>query len=160
MQRRTITLMVILALGLLFAPLSAHAQQPAQVPRIGVLATYDWPPFGAFRQELRDLGYIEGHTLAMEYRWTEGKNERFPALAAELVGLKVDVIVTWGTPAAKAAQHATSTIPIVMAAIADAVGPGLVASLARPGGTLRACRRTIQSSKGNGWSCSKRRCPP
>ena len=72
----------------------------------------------------------------MAYRWTEGKNERFLDLAAELVGLKVDVIVTWGTPAAKAAQHATSTIPIVMAAIADPVGSGLVASLAQPEETI------------------------
>jgi putative ABC transport system substrate-binding protein len=136
MQRRTIGLLVLLALGLLFAPLSAHAQPPAKGPRIGVLATYDWPPFGAFRQGLHDLGYIEGHNLVLEYRWTEGKNDRFPALAAELVGLQVDVIVTWGRPAAQAAQHATSTIPIVMAAIADLVGTGLVASLARSGGNI------------------------
>ena len=79
MSRRTITFMVILALGLFFSPLLSHAQQPAQVPRIGVLATYDWPPFGAFRQGLHDLGYVEGHNLAMEYRWAEGKNDRFPA---------------------------------------------------------------------------------
>jgi putative tryptophan/tyrosine transport system substrate-binding protein len=79
---------------------------------------------------------VEGRNLVLEYRWTEGRDERFPDLAADLVGRKVEVIVTWGTPAAKAAKAATSTIPIVMAAIGDALGTGLVASLARPGGNI------------------------
>ena len=90
----------------------------------------------AFRQGLRDLGYVEGQTIAIEYRWAEGKFERVPPLAAELVHLKVDVIVTAGEAAVRAARQATTTIPIVMASHPDPVGTGVISSLARPGGNL------------------------
>ncbi len=125
---------------LLAAPLAAEAQQPAKVAQIGWLAT---TPAGnlrapeAFLQGLRDLGYVEGRNLVIKYRDAEGKPERYPALAAELVALKVDVIVTaGGTPAALAAKEATRTIPIVFNAAGDPVSSGLVASLARPGGNV------------------------
>jgi putative ABC transport system substrate-binding protein len=104
--------------------------------RIGVLATTSWPPFDTFRQGLRDLGYVEGENLTIEYHWAEGRRERFPDLAAQLVERKPDVIVTWGTPATKAAKSVTQTLPIVMAAVSDPVGLGFVASLARPGGNI------------------------
>lgn len=116
----------------------AMAQQTKKVPRIGVL----WPtappdPFlDAFKQGLRELGYIQGQNIAIEERWAEGKPEQLPALAADLVRLKVDVIVTRQTPPAQAAKQATSTIPIVMALITDPVASGLVASLAQPGGNI------------------------
>jgi putative ABC transport system substrate-binding protein len=117
-----------------------EAQQPAKVPRIGVLASpsavFFLTRLNAFREGLRDLGYVEGKTIAIEYRFAEGKEERLPDLAAELVRLKVDVIVTSGAPAARAAKAATTTIPIIMSGVGDAVGIGLVASLARPGGNI------------------------
>ena len=91
--------------------------------------------FAAFREGLRDLGYVEGRNITIESRWAEGNYERLPGLAADLVRLKVNVIVTYGTPASEAAKRATRTIPIVMAAIIDPVASGLVTSLARPGGT-------------------------
>jgi putative ABC transport system substrate-binding protein len=118
----------------------ADAQQPKKVSRIGFLgaasATSQASRLDAFRQGLRDLGYVEGKSIIIEYRDAEGKFERLPKLAAELVGLKVDIIVTQGSPAAEAAKKTTSTIPIVMATGGDAVGSGLVASLARPGGNI------------------------
>ena len=118
---------------------SAEAQQqPKKVPRIGILRAGSAPdPFvEAFRQGLRDLGYVEGKSTTIEYRWAEGKNERLPDLAADLVRLKVDVIVAAGPGPSLAAKQATSTIPIVAPALVDPVGSGLVASLARPGGNL------------------------
>jgi ABC-type uncharacterized transport system substrate-binding protein len=116
---------------------SAEAQQPKKVPRIGYLdygAAIDRDE--AFFQALRDLGWIEGKNIAIEYRWAEGKIDRLPALAKELVGLKVDLIVTWSRPVVDAAKSATTTIPIVMVRAADAVENRLVASLARPGGNV------------------------
>ena len=133
---RTAVVIFSLALGILSAPRFSDAQQPVKVPRIGVMATHDWPPFEAFRAGLRELGYVEGKNLLIEWRWSEAKNERFPDFAAELIRLKIDVIVVWGTPAAMAAKNATKTIPIVMAATGDPVGMGLIASLARPGGNI------------------------
>jgi putative tryptophan/tyrosine transport system substrate-binding protein len=127
---------VILAVGLLVAPLAANAQQPGKVYRIGVLATTYWPPFDSFRDGLRQLGYVEGHNMTLEYRWAEQRTTQFPDLAADLMRLKVDIIVTWGTPAAQAAKQATSTIPIVMASSGDAIRTGLVTSLAHRGGNL------------------------
>ena len=112
----------------------------AKVPTIGFLgqltssAMSKWT--AAFIQRLRELGWVEGRTVAIEYRWAEGRNDRFAEVAAELVRLKVDVIVTGGTGAIMAAKQATSTIPIVFAVAGDPVGTGLVASLARPGGNL------------------------
>jgi putative tryptophan/tyrosine transport system substrate-binding protein len=119
-------------------PLAAPAQQQAKVPQIGFLgnstAALEADLVGPFRDGLRDLGYVEGRNIVIEYRWAEGKYDRFPALIAELVALKVDVIVTAGTPAALAVKTATTSIPLVMVAVGDPVGTGLVASFARPGG--------------------------
>ena len=119
-------------------PLAARAQQMGKVPRIGYLGSSSpslEPHFvEAFRQKLRELGHIEGENIAIEYRWAEGQDGRLPELAAELVGLQPNVIVTAGTPGALAAMQATKTIPIVMASSGDPVGAGLVTSLARPGG--------------------------
>jgi putative tryptophan/tyrosine transport system substrate-binding protein len=119
-------------------PLAARAQQMGKVPRIGYLGSSSpslEPHFvEAFRQKLRELGHIEGENIAIEYRWAEGQDGRLPELAAELVRLQPNVIVTTGTPGALAAMQATKTIPIVMASSGDPVGAGLVASLARPGG--------------------------
>jgi len=117
---------------------SAQAQQAKKVPRVGVLRPGSPPdPYvDAFRQGLRDLGYVEGKNIAIEYRWAEGKSAGLPLLAAELVHLKVDAIVTQGEAATRAVKEATSTIPIVMATSGDPVGAGLVASLARPGGNV------------------------
>jgi putative ABC transport system substrate-binding protein len=126
-----------LAGGLLAAPLVAEAQQAAKIFRIGYLALNPNPHFqGAFRQGLRDLGYVGGRNLVIEDRDAGRKPERLPALAAELVALKVDVIVASGTPAAQAAKQATRTLPIVFTAVAAPIGSGLVTSLARPGGNV------------------------
>jgi ABC-type uncharacterized transport system substrate-binding protein len=137
MNRRTF--LCGLTLATLAVPLVAEAQQATKVPRIGYLmvdqaANPDLHE--AFRQGLRDLGYVEARNLVIEYRDAEGKFERLPALAAELVALKVDVIVAGGTPHALAAQQATRTIPIVVTGAGDPVTSGLVTSLARPGGNV------------------------
>ena len=118
----------------------AEAQQPTKVPRIGYL-TGNFPSAiaertEAFRQGLRELGYVEGKDIVIEYRYAEGKLERLPTLASELVRLKVDVIVTGGPAATRPAKEATVTIPIVMGQVNDPVGNGFVASLARPGGNI------------------------
>jgi putative ABC transport system substrate-binding protein len=121
-------------------PLRARAQQPAKLPTIGFLgaatAAVQRQWIDAFVQRLRELGWIEGRTIAIEYRWGEGREERFAEVAAEFVRLKVDVIVTSGTVAVMAAKQATSMIPIVFATAGDPVGNRLVASLARPGGNV------------------------
>jgi putative ABC transport system substrate-binding protein len=130
------TLLITLALGFLVAPLATDAQQLRKIPRIGYLGETPGPHVDALRQGLHDLGYLEGQNLVIEYRSAEGKDERLPALAAELVGLPVDVIIAPGGQASRAAQHATSTIPSIMAPVGDPVGAGLVASLARPGGNI------------------------
>jgi putative ABC transport system substrate-binding protein len=139
MTRRPIGFFVTLAFTLLVAPLAADAQQATTVHRVGRLlsagspASGPDPSFEAFRQGLRALGYVEGQNLVIEDRYAEGSPERLRALATELVRLPVDVIVAEGAAAIRAAQHATRTIPIVMAATADPVGQGFVASLAYPG---------------------------
>jgi putative ABC transport system substrate-binding protein len=130
-----------ITLGLVVAPLAAEAQPVARMVRIGLLeldvAAEEPRSREAFFQGLRDLGYVEGRNLVIEYRDAAGKVERFPALAGELVALKVDVIVTaGGTLAAQAAKQATTTLPIVFASVGDPVAEGLVTSLARPGGNL------------------------
>jgi putative ABC transport system substrate-binding protein len=134
---------LIIALGAsaLAVPRSALAQAPtAKVARIGLLgpgsATGNEPWVAALLLNLRDLGYVEGSNLGIESRWAEGRNDRLPQLAAELVRLKVDLIVTYQTPAALAAKQATNSIPIVMATAADPVATGLITSLARPGGNV------------------------
>ncbi len=135
-------MLVALTCGLLAAPPAAEAQQAKKVPRIGVLLTgspeapLTLAVFGAFRQGLRELGYVEGQNIVIEERSAQGKVERFPDLAAELVRLKVDLIFAGNTPAARAAKQATSTIPIVVPVMADPVRDGLIASLARPGGNI------------------------
>ncbi len=135
-----LALSITLALAGLLSPVAAEAQQATKIARVGYLsldlaAAAHWRE--AFRQGLRDLGYVEGRNLVIEYRSAEGKLERLPALAAELVALKVDVVVAAGsTPAALAAKQATSTLPIVFAAVADPVTSGLVTSLAQPGGNI------------------------
>ena len=137
MDRRTF--MHAFAGGLVIAPFAAEAQQAAKVARIGFLGTNRAAAPGmvdAFHQELRNLGYVEGRNLVIQYRDAEGKLERLPSLAAELVALKVDVIVAPNTVGVLAAKQATETIPIVFAVAADPVGSGLVTSLARPGGTV------------------------
>jgi putative ABC transport system substrate-binding protein len=132
-HRRIVPLTVVLAV---VVGAVAVVAQPAKVATIGVLAIEAWPPIDSLRQGLRDLGYVEDQNIRFEYRYAEGRNERFPELAAELVSLKVDVIVTWGTDPALAAKRATTKIPIVMGAIGDAVGTGVVSNLARPGGNI------------------------
>jgi len=136
---RRIGLAVVLAVGLVLAPLATEGQQQ-KLYRIGMLertsTAINAANLDAFRQGLRELGYVEGMSFAIEYRSADGRDERFPALATELVRLKVDLILTRGTPAALAAKNATRTIPVVMAGIGDPVGQGVVASLARPGGNV------------------------
>jgi putative ABC transport system substrate-binding protein len=126
-------------LALFAAPLTAEAQQTGKVPRIGFLhygTAGPSPEVDAFRQGLQALGYVEGQKIAIEYRFANGQVARLPELATELARLKLDVIVTPTTPAAMAAKQATSTIPIVFVAVADAVGAGLIANFARPGGNI------------------------
>jgi putative ABC transport system substrate-binding protein len=121
-------------------PLAARAQQPAKVPRIGFLGpasasdTAGW--VDALRAGLHDLGYQQGKNIVFEFRWAEGNDDRLPELAAELVRLNIDVLVTYGTPGTRAAKEATTTIPIVMAVSGDAVATGLIFSLARPGANI------------------------
>ena len=138
MQRRAF--IGSLAGGLLAVPLAAEAQTAGKVYRIGVLETtpvaMHAANLDAFRQGLRELGYVERQNYAIEYRSANGQPERFPDLAADLVRLKVDLILTRGTPAVLAAKNATRTIPIVMATSGDAVGSGVIAGLARPGGNV------------------------
>ena len=138
MKRRVFVSAV--GMGLLAAPLRLAAQQPKRVPRVGYLFSFTpaeakhlWE---ACRQGLRELGYVEGQNIALEPRWADGGHERLPELAAELVRLNVDVIVSAATPASRAAKAVTSSIPIVIVAVADPVKVGLIASLARPGANV------------------------
>jgi putative ABC transport system substrate-binding protein len=137
---RLIGLAVVLAVGLTLAPLAAEGQQAGKIYRIGMLETTSMAlnaaNLDAFRQGLRELGYVEGRNFMIEYRSADGLRERFPELATELVRLKVDVILTRGTPAVMAAKNATGTIPVVMAASGDPLLSGVVAGLARPGGNV------------------------
>src|SRR5262245_19646949 len=137
---RRIGLTVVLVLSFTVVPLATGAQQASRVPRIGYLSagalttasTFE----NAFRQGLRELGYVEDQNIAIEYRWAAGKYERLPELAAQLVRLKVDVILAVSTPATQAAKAATRTIPFVFTLVADPVASGFVASLARPSGNI------------------------
>jgi putative tryptophan/tyrosine transport system substrate-binding protein len=131
---------ILVAVVMLAVGVTIEAQQPKKVPRIGILGgtsrSTNPARIEAFRQGLRELGYVEGKNIVIEWRYAEGKPDRLPALAAELVHLKIDVIVTAGPPPTRAAKQATSTIPIVMALDDDPVGSGFAASLARPGGNI------------------------
>jgi putative tryptophan/tyrosine transport system substrate-binding protein len=129
---------ILLAVVTLAVAVIAEAQQPTKIPRIGYLGSSasNSARIEAFRQGLRELGYVEGKNIVIEYRYAEGKPDRERALAAELIRLKVDVIVTGGSTATRPAQVATVTIPIVMTQDSDPVGNGFVASLARPGGNI------------------------
>jgi putative ABC transport system substrate-binding protein len=137
MRRRDL---ITLIGGVATWPIAARAQQPVKLPRIGFLgpasasATAGWVE--ALRVGLGDLGYYDGKNIVFEFRWAEGKDDRLPELAADLVRLKVDVLVTYGTPGTHAAKEATTTIPIVMAVSGDAVATGLIASLPRPGANI------------------------
>ncbi len=133
-------LVLALVLSSIAAPMAVDAQQAQRLYRIGMLQTTSMPinagNIDAFRQGLRELGYVEEKNFAIEYRSADGRDERFPGLATELVRLKVDLILTRGTPATLAAKNATGTIPVVMTGIGDPVGQGVVVSLGRPGGNI------------------------
>ena len=116
------------------APVAARAEQTGKIVTVGILAPEALPLLMDFRHALADLGFSEGKNVRFEQRYGKGQNKHFPELANELVGLKVEAILTWGTEAGLAAKQATSTIPIVMGAIADPLGSGIVPNLARPGG--------------------------
>jgi len=134
------SLALLVLLSSILAPLAVDAQQLEKLYRIGMLertsTAVNAANLDGFRQGLRELGYIEGKTFVIEYRSSDGRDERYPRLAAELVRLRVDLIATRGTPAALAAKQATATIPVVSTGTGDPVGQGIVASLARPGGNV------------------------
>jgi len=138
MKRRN--LLIALGLAPLAAPLAALAQQKGKIWRIGFLSSASASSYAhrveALRAGLRDLGYVEGRNIAIEFRWAEGNYERLAEFAMELVRLKVDIILTHGTPGAQAAKKATTTIPIIVSAVSDPVATGLVASLRQPGGNV------------------------
>jgi len=140
MSARIVVRLVLCALGLLTAPLAAKAQQVGGTVTIGYLGnaspSLEATLVDAFREGLRQFGYVEGQNLVIRYRWAEGQQERHAVLAQELVRLKPDIILTAGTPGTLAAKHATQSIPIVTAAAGDPVAAGLVASLAQPGGNV------------------------
>jgi putative tryptophan/tyrosine transport system substrate-binding protein len=153
---RTVGCIVTLTLSLLAAPLAAEAQQARKVPRLGVLVpaeppSPEEPHLAAFRQALSHLGYVEGQTVAIEYRYALGRQERFPDLVAELVELPVDILVVGSSPAAVAAKQATQAIPIVFLGGGDPVRSGLVASLARPGGNLTGLFFAFIEGFGGKW---------
>ena len=161
MRLSTVGLLVTIALGLILAPLAAAAQQPTKMHRVGLLHSGSPPPqmLEGFRQGLRDLGYVEGQNLVLELRAAEGSAERLRDGAAELVQLPVDVLVGVGTAAIRVAQHATHTIPIVMAGTADPVGQGLVASLAHPGGNITGFSLLMTELPGKGLELLKETVP-
>jgi putative ABC transport system substrate-binding protein len=136
MHRPRAVLTALLALGFLAISEPAVAQPPAKVHRVGVLGNDDNPPWEGFRRGLRELGYVDGQNVTIEWRWSGSRPDRFPGLATEIVALKPDVIVASGTQATRAAKRATSTIPIVMTTSSYPDKIGLVASLSRPGGNV------------------------
>ena len=150
MKLDRVTLSAVLILGQLAGPLTSDAQQGQKVYRIGMLETrsaaLNAANVDAFRGGLRELGYREGQNIEIVYRSSEGRNDRFQELARELVNLRVDVIVTRGTPAVQAAKRATATIPVVMAASGAPLESGIVASLARPGGNVTGLSSGIAES--------------
>jgi putative tryptophan/tyrosine transport system substrate-binding protein len=137
---------ILVAAAVLTSGVRTEAQQSKKIPRIGYLGSVSSSPrIETFRQGLRELGYVEGKNIFIERRHHEGKIDRLPALAAELVRLKVNIIMTAGAPAARAAKEATSTIPIVMTQVGDPVGSGFVASIARPGGNITGLSTVARS---------------
>ena len=139
-------------------PLAVRAQAPSRLWKIGVLANEPWPPLDGLRDGLRDLGYVEGKSHRFEYRFAQGRAERLPALASELVTLPVDAIIAWGTPASLAAHQATSTIPIVMSS-GDPVGAGIVDGLARPGGNVTGLSVQMAEQEGKRLELLKKLLP-
>ena len=152
MIARAFIVLVAITISVLITPSASQAQHRRHVPRVGYLGTssasLEPELVKAFREGLRDHGYVEGQNIVIEYRWAEGNYQRFPGLVADLVKLKVDLILTAGTPGALAAKRATQTIPIVMAVTGDAVGTGLVSSLARPGGNLTGLTTMVPDLEG------------
>ena len=154
MNRRTF--LCGLTLGMMVAPRAAVGQQAGRTPRIGVLTIARYGDdrvernFEALRQGLRERGWIDGRNIGFEHRWADGKCERLPYLAADLVSAKVDVILGATTPLIRAVKEATKQIPIVMVAIIDPVGAGFVASLARPGGDITGLARSEERRVGEG----------
>jgi len=142
----------VVAVLFFVAPLAVGAQPAGKVYRIGFLgnstAALEADLVGPFREGLRELGYVEGQNIVIEYRWAEGKYERFPALIAELLAQRVEVIVTAGTPASLAVKKATTSVPLVMVAVGNPVATGLVASLARPGGNITGSSSTSEELEG------------
>ena len=164
MWLHTVGRLVTLVLGLLMLPLTAEVQQALRVYRIGWLSAGPPPStptaqMQAFQQSLRALGYVEGQNLVIEYRYGEGKAERLREVAAELVQLPVDVIVTVGASGTRGAQHATRTIPIVMTGNYDPVGQGFVASLARPSGNITGLSFQGTELPGKRLELLKETCP-
>ena len=137
---------------MLVAPLAAEAQQPGKLYRVGFLgnstAALEVNLVAPFREGLRELGYVEERNIVIEYRWAEGQYGQFPALIAELLARKVDVIVTAGTPASLAVKKATSSVPLVMVAVGDPVATGLVPNLARPGGNITGLTSIAEEIEG------------
>ena len=146
------TLLIILMLGILVAPLAAEAQQTVKVPRIGYLSADGGAAAShlveGFRQGLRTLGYVEGQSVTIDYRFADGKYERLPDLARELVQLRVDVLMVFTIPATRAAKGVTTTTPIVFAQVLDPVGAGVVAGLARPGANVTGVSVMIEDLGG------------
>ena len=161
-MKRAAVRSIVVAVILLAMAIIAHAQQPAKkVPRIGVLrlGSPPEPQIDAFRQRLRDLGHVEGKNISFEYRYADGKLDRLPELAAELVRLKVDVIFTPNATVAKVAMQASSTIPIIFANAGDPVGNGIVASLARPGGNATGLANITEELSGKRLELLKQALP-
>jgi putative tryptophan/tyrosine transport system substrate-binding protein len=152
MTRRIVTLLLILALGFLVAPLTVEAQPPKHVPRIGVLITNsraaESTSIAAFHRGLQALGYVEGQNIVTEYRYADGTLESLPPFAAELVRLNVDVRVTTGSPPTRAAQHATTPIPMVLTVVGDPIDAGCVARVAKPGGNLTGLTQIARQLSG------------
>jgi putative ABC transport system substrate-binding protein len=151
--RRTALAAILFAGALLALAVTVEAQQPTKVPRIGYLSgagdpSNTGPNVEAFRRGLQELGYIEGKNILVEYRYIEGKRDRIPSLVAELVQLKVDVLVSPNLPAIRAAKQATKTIPIVMVTNWDPVEEGLIDSLGRPGGNITGLSRLTRDLSG------------
>ncbi len=160
MRLAIICVVAILVFG---APLATGAQPAGKVHRIGFLgnstAALEAHLVGPFHEGLRELGHVEGQNIVIEYRWAEGKYERFPALIAELLGQGVAVIVTAGTPASPAVKKATTSVPLVMVGVGDPVASGLVASLARPGGNITGLTSIAEETEGKRWELLKEMLP-